>query len=217
MVSIGKRVTEICQTAIRRVTARRISHRNVKVFRSLSPGDVAIDCGANVGEVTARMAARGAEVFAFEPNPIAYETLCDRFEATKNVHCINKAVLDKNDTMRLFLHQRAEEDPLKWSTGSSLLECKKNVDGQNWVDVEVINIAEFINALGRNVRLMKLDVEGMEWKIINSLIDSGAINRIEKLLVEDHDEKIPELRDQGAAVRNRISELQLRQIDLRWI
>ncbi|MFM7443241.1 MAG: FkbM family methyltransferase, partial [Tabrizicola sp.] len=35
----------------------------------LRPGDVAVDCGANRGDVTAVLAASGAVVHAFEPDP----------------------------------------------------------------------------------------------------------------------------------------------------
>lgn len=33
----------------------------------LRPGDLAIDCGANAGEVSARLLASGADVIAFDP------------------------------------------------------------------------------------------------------------------------------------------------------
>lgn len=42
------------------------------LFKRLHHGDFAIDCGANVGEVTRKMAKNGAMVYAFEPNPHAF-------------------------------------------------------------------------------------------------------------------------------------------------
>src|SRR5437868_3391265 len=75
----------------------------------LREGDLAIDCGANVGEITARMRSSGAEVYAFEPNPQAFTALYRRFAADAGVHCLPKAVLDSPGTVKLFFHQRAEE------------------------------------------------------------------------------------------------------------
>ena len=43
----------------------------------LGRGDLAIDCGANVGHVTAALARTGAEVHAFEPNPQAFSALVE--------------------------------------------------------------------------------------------------------------------------------------------
>ena len=40
--------------------------------------DVVFDCGANVGDVTAPLAATGATVHAFEPDPFAFGQLSRR-------------------------------------------------------------------------------------------------------------------------------------------
>lgn len=43
--------------------------------RSLRPGDLFIDCGANVGFFSLLAASRGANVIAFEPNPACHAVL----------------------------------------------------------------------------------------------------------------------------------------------
>src|SRR3546814_4893063 len=43
--------------------------------KRLRPGDIAIDCGANVGRFTRPIAEGGATVHAFEPNPDAFAEL----------------------------------------------------------------------------------------------------------------------------------------------
>jgi hypothetical protein len=43
--------------------------------RRLRPGDVVVDCGANIGLITLRLAARGATVHAFEPDPYSFGRL----------------------------------------------------------------------------------------------------------------------------------------------
>ena len=54
------------------------------------------------------------------------------------------------------------------------------------------------------VKVMKIDVEGAECPIVNRLIDTGAIERTETVLVELHDRHIPELRRDFAALRERL-------------
>ena len=58
----------------------------------LKPGDLAVDCGANMGVVTQRLAATGADVVAFEPDPFAFKTLEQKFAKLPNVTLINAAV-----------------------------------------------------------------------------------------------------------------------------
>jgi FkbM family methyltransferase len=183
----------------------------------LGPSDVAIDCGANVGEVTALLSAAGATVYAFEPNPHAFAKLARRFAGQPNVHCIQQGVLDRHDRMRLYLHKQAARDEVKWSTGSSLLAEKSNVDRERSVEVEVIDLSEFIERLGRPVTLLKLDVEGVECRILRKLIDTGVSEKITHILVETHDAKMPELKAETDALRAAIAERGLRNIRLDWV
>jgi FkbM family methyltransferase len=192
-------------------------YRERLLAANLQAGDVAIDCGANVGEVTARLAATGATVYAFEPNPHAFLRLAKRFRSHPKVHCLEKAVLDRGGKIPLFLHTNAAADQIKWSAGSSTLAFKSNVNPKNFVEVEAVDLAEFVLQLERPVRLIKLDVEGVECRIINRLLDSGAINRVGLLLVETHERKIPELREEMSVLRARISAEKRTNIHLDWI
>ena len=190
--------------------------RDLYLFRDLRPGDIAIDCGANVGLVTQQMAAHGATVYASEPNPHAFRTLRETFLAHPNVHCRQVAVLDRKGKARLFFHERSAEDPLHWSTGSSLLEIKRNIDPKSAIEVEVIDLVTFIRDLRSPVALLKLDVEGVEAPIIHRLIDTGTIEKVATIVVETHEKKIPELRPAIARLRERIASLGLSKIHLDW-
>ncbi len=183
---------------------------------NLQPGDVAIDCGANVGNITARMASTGATVYAFEPNPYAFQILKRRFARAPNVHCINKGVLDRNDKLRLYLPKNACKHKIIWSEGSSLLSCKRDVNVETFIEISVIDLAQFINDLNTRIRVVKMDVEGVESQIINKLIDSGLIKKIELLLVELHDKQIPSLKKKTDKLRRRIVAEKLTNINLDW-
>jgi FkbM family methyltransferase len=170
----------------------------------LGRNDVAIDCGANVGHVTEALARTGAWVHAFEPNPDAFAVLDERFRGVPNVELHRLAVLDRAGTTRLHLHVDAAEDPVGASVGSSVLPFKGNVDAETYVDVEAVDLAEFVLALDRPVKVVKIDVEGAECLIVHRLLDSGAIDRIGTVLVELHDRHIPELRDENNRLRERL-------------
>lgn len=186
------------------------------LFSRLKPGDLAIDCGANVGEVTRKMAKCGARVYAFEPNPYAFARLRKNLIRYSNVTCINKAVLDRQEKVKLFLHNRSDEDEVYWSTGSSVLDCKGNVDVDKFCEVDAIDLLEFIKNLGEDVAILKIDVEGAECPIINKLIDSGRHLHVGIILVETHDDKIPELKEQTEDLRRKIAARQIENIILDW-
>jgi len=180
------------------------------------PGEIAIDCGANVGDITEILARRGATVYAFEPNPDAYARLRQRFAGSPNVECIQAGVSTADEKQKLFMHEEAGKDPVFWSTGSSVLEFKSNVSTDNYVEAEFIDLARFILGLGKPVRIVKMDIEGAECQVINHLIDTGAVKQIRHLFVETHDHRIPELREPTDALRKRVADEILNQVDLTW-
>jgi 16S rRNA A1518/A1519 N6-dimethyltransferase RsmA/KsgA/DIM1 with predicted DNA glycosylase/AP lyase activity len=51
----------------------KISYSDINQFDIIiEKGDICIDAGANVGNITAQMLDYGAKVYAFEPNPFAF-------------------------------------------------------------------------------------------------------------------------------------------------
>ena len=203
------------------IPSHLLSAESAAVFSSLRAGDIAIDCGASVGDVTARMSEQGATVYAFEPNPITFRQLQARFKDTPGVTCFNQGVLDRNTQLPFYFHEdidpAREDNLLVKANGSSLLSFKGNVSQKNFVEVDVIDLSEFIRQLNRPVKILKIDVEGVEYEILNKLIDTGAYRGIEQILVETHEKKIPELRSKHTALIERIAASDIENINLNWM
>jgi FkbM family methyltransferase len=198
-----------------RKTSSQLSHQRLASIK-IEDSDIAIDCGANVGNITHILSRTGATVYCFEPNPYAFAALQERFSKMENVHCIQKGVSDKDDTMKLYLHENSSSDELLWSTGSSLLDFKSNVSSKNYVEVDIIDLSEFIEKLDSRIRVLKMDVEGVECMILKRLINDGIIDKIDYTFVETHDHKIPELKDETDEIRELISNNNIENIDLDW-
>jgi FkbM family methyltransferase len=124
--------------------------------------------------------------------------------------------LDCNKTVKLFFHEKSDEDEVYWSTGSSVLSFKDNGDANKSCEVEGVNLVEFIQNLNRDDAIVKIDVEGAEYPIINKIIDAGLHHHIGVILVETHDDKIPELKKETDVLRQRVAELGLDNIILDW-
>ncbi len=183
---------------------------------TFAPGDIAIDCGANVGEVTAELVARGAYVYAFEPNPDAFALLESRFGEDPRVECVNCAVSDCKGTAKLFLHRRYNSDPILHSCGSSLEARKTNLSQDHFVEVRTLDIAEFIATLDRRVRVFKLDIEGSEVRILNHLLDTRTIDQLDHVFCETHEIKVPGLASACRALRKRLHGMGVAHVNLNW-
>lgn len=182
----------------------------------LSPSDIVIDCGANIGEVTKYLAKFGSTVYAFEPNPFAFEVLESKYSSCKNVHCIQKGVSDKNTVLKLYMHENSDQDEVKWSVGSSFLENKGNVLGGKYKEIEVVDFCEFILSLDSRIKIVKMDIEGVECKVLQKLIDSGVIDKIDHMFVETHDKQMPELKIPTDKIRKAIRDKGLTNINIDW-
>lgn len=182
----------------------------------LARRDIAIDCGANVGVFTTMMARTGATVYAFEPNPAAYEALLKNTAHYPNVKAFHAAVTTAPGPVRLYLHKWAGQDPLHWSTGSSLFSAKSNVSKDTYCLIEGIQLAQFIKDLGGPIRILKMDIEGAEVDILNQLLDEGLQNAIEQAFVEVHDKRIRELVAPTQKLRDRLEGLGVTHFRLDW-
>ncbi len=186
-------------------------------IQGLGPGDVAIDCGANVGLVTRVMADSGATVHAFEPNPAAFEVLRRDLESRSNVTLHRAAVAAEDGVVRLYRHERAQEDPVHWSVGSSIVADKTNVDSHAYDEVKAVDLDRFLAELSQPAAFVKMDIEGAEVAVLRKLIQSGRVRTIGTLLVETHEAKVPSLREPMAELRRIIEREGLDNIKLDWI
>lgn len=184
-------------------------------FTSLMPGEVAIDCGANVGVITNMMAKLGVTVYAFEPNPYAFEVLKDTFKKNELVHPIQAGVSDHKGSFRLYLHTEHADNPVKWSTGSSFYPDKSNVNKQTAIECEVKDLGEFISKINKPIGLLKIDIEGDEIAVMNQIIDLGLHKRIRYILVE-LTPNIASIKEPTKKLRERIIREKIRNVDLNW-
>lgn len=190
---------------------------NSEMYSQVDENSICIDCGANVGTITGAFANKGATVYAFEPNPECFEELIKKFKGNPKIHIYQKGVLDRTSTMKLYKSIYHNDDSLFFSQSSSLYSSKDNVDSKEYFEVECIDLIEFIKDLNQDIDILKIDVEGAEFQILEKLINENLYEKIEHILVETHDETIPEIREIATKVRKTIKELNITNINLDWI
>lgn len=184
--------------------------------KSLRPGDVAIDLGANVGVFTKAMADTGASVIAFEPDPHAFSLLEKRVGGMKNVTLIPSAAGAEPGHFRLYRHRDFDASPDRRTTSSSLVAGKRHMDETNSVEVEVKDFTRFLHDLARPVKLLKIDIEGAEVALLERLLSGAEAAMIDRIFVETHERVLVRLAARTRALKALAATMDKPRINWDW-
>lgn len=166
-----------------------------RMAEMVGPQDVVIDLGAHVGNATIEFAWRARKVYAFEPNPVVFAELQAQTRRYPNVVLANQAVSDTDGTTRLWF-EKAKRG--RFFEGATIMEGKSNIGYGRHEDVQTVSIVKVVDAVGGPVAVMKIDIEGAEYRVLDALIASGRIAQVAKIYVEDHCDRIPGLAEARA-------------------
>jgi FkbM family methyltransferase len=139
--------------------------------RYVSPGDVAIDVGANVGthaSTLSRLVGPDGLVLAFEPSSAIRPRLKANLElnrATDNVVLREAAAWSIQTTLRF------EEDESNYNQGVG------HADPHGTREVEAVTLDDELSGEDRPVSLLKVDVEGFEDHVLRGAAQTLARHR----------------------------------------
>ena len=173
-------------------------------LKTIGPGDICLDLGANMGIFTEKLAATGAEVHAYEPDPYSFAALQTRFAGRANVHLHPEAVAHENGTIQLRRRLDFETNPVGHSTSSSIAVTAAHMDQENTISVPMRRFQDIVAGFGQKVALVKMDIEGAEFPILESLLADqarGQVLPIGALFMETHERYFPERFALVASVR----------------
>ncbi len=189
-----------------------------KVLKGLSKNTTVIDCGANVGEITLIFARKNVKVYAFEPDPLAFEALKQRTSSFPNVTCYQKGIGTANRIAKMYFHEeRVKQNDAAYTVSSSIIEQKINIDLENYLEIEIIDLTEFIKSLEEKVSIIKMDIEGAEIEVVEKLIKDGTYKDVDLILVETHETKIHGHDEKVKRLKNIIKSEKILNIRLNWI
>lgn len=177
---------------------------------------LAIDLGANQGKYTKVLAENFERVIAFEPNPDAFALLEKNLSHYDNVELHQQAVGTKSGTATMFLRDEYESDPASYSEGTTIFETKENCTLGKSISVKMIDFIHLIEEMNQEIGIIKMDIEGAEVPLLETLLNSPALQKIEYIFVETHEFKISELYKRTISLRKRVENLESPIIDMNW-
>ena len=169
----------------------KVQHLERELQRSVA-GKVFIDGGACVGSITELCLEESAAIHMFEPDPSAVREIRRRGLADQDKVFLHEAALaDFDGESMLYRHKNFIEISDEVIGSSSLDPSKKNVDSRNSVSVACVSLASFLAEIEQNRGIVvKLDIEGEEYKVIWDLLRTRRIHMVSRLFVEFHPSKI---------------------------
>ena len=149
----------------------------------INENDVVFDVGANVGIFSLFASkVKGTKIFSFEPHPINFRVLQENIQQnnfTDKVVCIDKALAINEETRYLV----EGEIP----GGHKLLNDRDVNSNKSLLKIEAVTINSILKKYNLDkIDFLKLDCEGAEGEIINSLGKEG-LQKINKIALEFHD------------------------------
>jgi len=149
--------------------------------KEIEKGMVALDLGANIGYVTLFMAegvGRTGKVFALEPDPKTYDTLCKNIEVNQYNDLVYPHCLGGSDKTGSMAYYR--------SAHSNLGGMEKTGHAKEVVEVPVSTMDDFFENK-EFPNFIKMDIEGHEVEVLEGMYETlkNAPSPV-KILMEVH-------------------------------
>lgn len=176
-------------------------------FTKLEDGYIFLDVGTNLSWVTDELLkckAKG-EIHCFEPHPVLFKNLQEKHKYNKSVFLNETAVSNNNGEAHLYFKK---EPTSNTDDGSSLDIRKNNISGEHKKLVKTIKLSDYISKFD-TIDVLKMDIEGAEYDVLEELINNNAIHKIKYIFYECHAHKVP-LDDIKKRVLTKLTELNIK-------
>lgn len=137
-----------------------------------------VDCGANIGfaSVYFKLQYPNARILAFEPNPYCFDVLQRNIRENKFEDVMMVKAGCSNEVGKTSFHVNPGFSPM------SSMDATRNEDSEE-VEVELVRLSDHLH---RPVDLLKMDIEGAEWLVMDDLVKNDKLGMIDRFFIEYH-------------------------------
>ena len=122
-------------------------------------------CGEDISFDLGLIRKFGCQVYAYDPTPRAIAYVAKTAGAEQNYHFQGIGLWDRHQKLNFYAPQNSAH------VSHSILNLQKT---EKYFEAEVFRLAELMRDNGhQKLDLLKLDIKGAEYKVIDSIIDDG--------------------------------------------
>jgi FkbM family methyltransferase len=149
----------------------------------LKKNSIVLDFGANVGNFSRYINDKfKSRLYLYEPNPYCCEILRKKFSSYSNIKIFNLGVYNVSGFKKFYM-TIYDRTGFSISESCSFDKSKKGLDLKNFLRIKTLGIENILSKYN-HINLLKIDIEGAEYKIINTVIKN--INKIDVVFCEFH-------------------------------
>ena len=183
--------------------------------------EVFIDCWMNVWWVTDIARYMDMEVYWFEPNPSALKYILNKkYEKDDKVHIYPCAVSNEEWEIDFYLDPQWLFD--QWAT---IIKEQAEIEGggrlNNSIKVPVRKLTDIIKKdilpKHKHIHMLKIDIEGSEFWVVNDLIDEWLYKDVTYIVVETHERFFKNGQEMLKNLKDKINNNNIKNIYLDWI
>ena len=216
LAKVPGRVGRLYQSKLDAVEAFEATQRRFVAALQECTGMYCIDIGANVGDYTRTMAMYASYVYAIEPDPVAFDILTSVTKGLSNVIPINACGGISDAKTRIYRTKEFQSNPRMQTQGSSMF-LSRGSNPDDAIESDQVNVIELIQSLESEVGVIKIDAEGAEIPILESILErEDMLKRIRYVFAETHEHIWPELQQRYGEIRRRAAGTKGAIIDLSW-
>ena len=171
-IALGNFLYKIC-FPVYKVTYKSFKEKQdsyeISLMRKyIKPGDQVLDIGANIGfyaEVLSEIVGEKGKVHCFEPDTTNFKHLQNRCKKLSNVIINNKAVSEKNETIKIYTSKKLNVDHRTY----------KPDEYDQEIDIHAISIDEYfhepLNSTQGDMKInfIKMDIQGFEMSAVKGM------------------------------------------------
>ena len=129
-----------------------------------------VGCGEDISFDLALKERFGCAVFGFDPTPRAIKFVNDLTGEDSRYHFYDFGLWDREEVLKFFTPQQKEH------VSHSLVNLQKT---DEFIEVPVKRLSKIMGDLAHtHLDLLKLDIEGAEYRVIQSIVDDGLNIRV---------------------------------------
>jgi FkbM family methyltransferase len=139
----------------------------------LSPESIVVDVGAYFGKWSAEMnELYGCRPYVFEPAEMCHETLRE-MEGAEQIHFFQVGLGGSNRSSILYINK---------DSSSAVIVSPQELE------IKIRRVSEMFRELGLDqIDLITINIEGMEYELLEDLLDSGTVPDIRFIQIQFHD------------------------------